>query len=85
MSDQRQHLAHACDVPYLVTWTENGASLHADIIRADKDFSGTYADETRRLTFDRELVEDLGRIDFIEQMLLSLAPLPGAADPARIH
>jgi len=85
MSDQRQHLAHAFDIPYLVTWTDNGPSLIADIVRADKDFSNTYADQKRRLTVDRELVEALGRIDFIEQMLLSLAPVPGAPDPARLH
>ena len=80
----RQHLATAYQVPYLVSWFdgENSTST-AQIVRADKDFSNTFADTPRTISFPNFMIDEIGSIDLIEQYLASVAPVNRAAiDPA---
>ncbi len=74
----KQHLAHAYDIPYLVTWNEcldSSTSLDAVVRRADSDFIGTFADEPKTLRFPKYLVDEIGFIETIEQTLATLAPV----------
>jgi len=75
MPQPRQHLAWAFDVAYLVTWADDGSdTLAATIQRADTDFRDTWADTPRTITLPRALVDDLGDVAIINQMLGQLAP-----------
>lgn len=77
MTAPRQHLSHGLDVPYIVRWTDNGTDdLTATIERADTDFQNTWADEPQTITIPRVLVDDLGDVEAINQMLDQLAPAP---------
>ncbi len=80
----KQHLATAYDVPYLVTWFEGENNmLNASIVVADSDFKGTWADEPQEMSFLASMVEEIGHITLMEQVLDQVAFVsPNVFDPA---
>lgn len=83
MQDQETLIVWAYEVPYLVKVSRVEADTVYVIDRADDDFTGTYADETRTWTFPTDVVAEMGGDQAqLDALLSALAPRPGFADPA---
>lgn len=82
MQAQETLIIWAYEVPYLVKVFRTGLDTRYHIDRADDDFQGTYADETRIWEFPTAIIEELGGDQAQLQSLLDTLAPTRYADPA---
>jgi len=84
MQAQDALIIWAYEVPYLAKVFKAGDTTTYHIDRADDDFNGTYADQTRYWSFPTEVVTEMGGDQAQLQRLLDTLAPTRYADPAHM-